>query len=118
MPERQSTPGGATAEQDAESEPRGPAADPTPVHPAGPDEERTRPVARGAGTATVNLPRGDRAIAIPNGPASAPADDHPNVDGHAPAPAQAYGHVTWPPAAHAATPASSTAHDHAAARTA
>ena len=56
MPERQSTPGGTTAEQDAEAPARGSAADAASSRPASPDEP-TRPVSRGD-AATVGLPRG------------------------------------------------------------
>src|SRR5690349_22869887 len=57
MPERQSTPGGATAEQDAEAEPRGPAVTPA-GDAAGLDEEPTRPVRR---RASAPVPPGEDA---------------------------------------------------------
>jgi hypothetical protein len=66
MPERQSTPGGTTAEQDAEAPARGSAADAASSRPGNPDEP-TRPVSRGD-AATVGLPRGA---------VSTPAVDHP-----------------------------------------
>src|SRR3954451_443562 len=65
MPERQSTPGGTTAEQDAEAPARGSAADAASSRPGNPDEP-TRPVSRGD-AATVGLPRGA---------VSTPAVDH------------------------------------------
>ena len=85
MPERQSPPGGTTAEQDAEAAARGPAADTPTGRPAGPDEP-TRPVARGD-AATVGLPRaitptptGDRPAPAPNGSASSVASTGPVND--------------------------------------
>src|SRR5512132_921016 len=70
MPERQSTPGGTTAEQDAEAPARGSAADAASSRPASPDEP-TRPVSRGD-AATVGLPRGAVSTAAVDRPASSP----------------------------------------------
>ncbi len=77
MPERQSTPGGATTGRDAEAEPRGPAADSAPGPPTGSDEEPTRPVDRGDAP-TVGLPR-----AITPTPAADNRRTPPDDDRHA-----------------------------------
>src|SRR5690348_9502608 len=85
MPERQSTPGGTTAEQDAEAPARGSAADAASSRPGNPDEP-TRPVSRGD-AATVGLPRGA---------VSTPAVDRPAAP--APGSAAANGTSSHPPA--------------------
>src|SRR5690242_15351025 len=82
MPERQSTPGGTTAEQDAEAPPRSSTADAA----SSPDEP-TRPVSRGDAAASAGdgqaqahpatPPSGSDLFTPASGPSTPPADDGP-----------------------------------------